>query len=43
VAPPTGTGVPGEDGPPDDRAPQVQEALHILGDLVSSRPVAMNN
>jgi len=43
VAPPTGTGVPGEDATPDDRAPQVQEALHILGDLVSSRPVAMNN
>ena len=43
VAPPPGTGLPGEDGPPDDRAPQVQEALRILGDLVSSRPVAMND
>jgi carboxyl-terminal processing protease len=42
VAPPPGTGVPGEDGPPDDRAPQVQEALRILGDLVSSGPVAIN-
>ncbi len=40
---PPGTGVPGEDEAPDDRAPQIQEALRILGDLVSRRPVAMNN
>jgi carboxyl-terminal processing protease len=40
---PPGTGVPGEDELPDDRAPQIQEALRILGDLVSHRPVAMNN
>jgi carboxyl-terminal processing protease len=38
-----GTGIPGEDPKPDDRTPQVDEALRILGDLVSSRaPVAMN-
>ena len=42
VVPPS-TGVPGEDEPPDDRAPQIQEALRILGDLVSHSPVAMNN
>ena len=37
-----GNGVPGDDEMPDDRAPQIQEALRILGDLVSHRPVAMN-
>ena len=36
------TGIPGEEGKPDDRKPQVDEALRILADLVSSRPVAMN-
>jgi carboxyl-terminal processing protease len=36
------TGIPGEEAKPDDRAPQIDEALAILADLVSSRPVAMN-
>jgi carboxyl-terminal processing protease len=36
------TGIPGDDGKPDDRSPQVDEALRILADLVSSRSVAMN-
>jgi carboxyl-terminal processing protease len=36
------TGIPGEDTKPDDRKPQIDEALHILADLVVSKPVAMN-
>lgn len=36
------TGIPGEDEKPDDRKPQVDEALRILGDLISIKPVAMN-
>jgi carboxyl-terminal processing protease len=36
------TGIPGDDAKPDDRAPQIDEALHILADLVASKPVAMN-
>jgi carboxyl-terminal processing protease len=36
------TGIPGEDAKPDDRKPQIDEALRILGDLVVSKPVAMN-
>lgn len=37
------TGIPGEPGEkPDDRKPQVDEALRILGDLVAGPPVAMN-
>ena len=37
------TGIPGEDEKPDDRKPQVDEALHILADLVASEPVASNH
>jgi len=36
------TGIPGESDKPDDRKPQVDEALRILGDLVAGKPVAMN-
>lgn len=36
-------GIPGDEGQPDDREPQVQEALRILADLVGTRSgVAMN-
>jgi carboxyl-terminal processing protease len=38
-----GTGIPGEDEPSDDRAAQVQEALNILADLVSTPTVGMTN
>jgi hypothetical protein len=39
---PTATGLPGDEDRPDDRDPQVQEALRILADLVAVKPVAMN-
>lgn len=34
------TGIPGDEGKPDDRKPQVDEALRILADLVASEKVA---
>ncbi len=45
TAPPvlSGTGIPGEEEPADDRAAQVQEALNILADLVSTPTVGMTN